>query len=114
MQQLDESLKVALDFAKDNPDTLILVTADHGQAAQILPDGSLFKSIPVAVYPMGMVSRVITPEGQIMLVNYATTPHDFPIEEHTGTTVPLYSNQQIPAMLTQPEIFNLLKDHLQL
>lgn len=114
MQQLDESLKVALDFAKENPDTLILVTADHGQAAQIIPDGSLFKAMPVAVYPMGMLSRIITPEGQIMAVNYATTPHDFPIEEHTGTTVPLYSNQPVPAMLSQPEIFNLLKEHLQL
>ncbi len=113
MEQLEESLQVALAFAEQNPDTLILVTADHGQAAQIIPDGSLFSAMPVAVYSPGKMTRIITPEGQIMAVNYATT-HDFPIEEHTGTTVPLYSNHPIPAMATQPELFGLMSKHLQL
>lgn len=114
LEQLEESVSVALEFAKQHPDTLILITADHGQAAQIIPDPSLFKDFPVAVYPMGLVSRIITPEQQIMTVNYATVPHDFPIEEHTGTSVPIYSNQPVPPMLSQPEIFSLIKNHLEL
>ncbi len=113
MEQLEESLKVALEFAESNPGTLILVTADHGQAAQIIADGSLFSKMPVPVYTPGKMSRIMTPEGQIMAVNYATT-HDFPIEEHTGTTVPLYSNLPVPAMTTQPELFGLMTKYLQL
>jgi alkaline phosphatase len=113
LEQLEESLQVALKFAERNPNTLILVTADHGQASQIIPDGSLFSAMPVPVYSPGKMTRIITPEGQIMAVNYATT-HDFPMEEHTGTTVPLYSNLPIPAMTTQPELFGLMSNHLQL
>lgn len=114
MQQLEESLSIALRFAEENPHTLILVTADHGQAAQIIPDVSLFDAFPVAVYPLGSISRIVTPDGNIMAINYATTPHDFPMEEHTGTTVPLYSNYPLPSMIVQPEIYHLMKTHLQL
>ncbi|MEE3197214.1 MAG: alkaline phosphatase, partial [Pseudomonadota bacterium] len=38
LSQLDDALKVALDFAEKNSDTLILVTADHTHAAQIIAD----------------------------------------------------------------------------
>ena len=35
--QLNEALDSALAFAKSHPQTLIIVTADHGQAAQLIP-----------------------------------------------------------------------------
>jgi hypothetical protein len=49
-----------------------------------------------------------------MAVNYATT--DFFTEEHTGVTVPLMANKVgvglLPSMITQPQIFNIVRDHL--
>lgn len=114
LQQLDESLELALAFAENHPDTLVLVTADHGQAAQLVPERTLFIDIPVPVYSPGHLARIHTPEGAIMGVNYAT--NDFFSEEHTGVNVPLLSNSVgqglVPAMVTQPEIFNIIKNHL--
>ncbi len=114
LKQLDESLAVAIKFAESHPDTLILVTADHGQAAQLVPERTLYSGIPVPVYTPGHVARINTSEGVIMAVNYAT--NDFVSEEHTGVNIPLLSNDvgqgSVPAMLTQPEIFDIIKSHL--
>lgn len=114
LKQLDESLAVAIKFAESHPDTLILVTADHGQAAQLVPERTLYSGIPVPVYTPGHVARINTSEGVIMAVNYAT--NDFVSEEHTGVNIPLLSNDvgqgSVPAMVTQPEIFDIIKSHL--
>ena len=114
LKQLDESLAVAMKFAESHPDTLILVTADHGQAAQLVPERTLYSEIPVPVYTPGHVARINTSEGVIMAVNYAT--NDFVSEEHTGVNIPLLSNDvgqgSVPAMVTQPEIFDIIKSHL--
>ncbi len=105
---------MALEFAKLHPDTLVLVTADHGQAAQLVPERTLFIDIPVPVYSPGYLARINTVEGEIMGVNYAT--NNFLSEEHTGVNVPLLSNAVgqglVPAMVTQPEIFDIIKSHL--
>jgi len=90
LQQLEESLQSALSFANDNPNTLIIVTADHGQAAQIIPESSPYNAFGVAVYTPGHIARIETPEGSIMGINYAT--NDFLMEEHTGTDVSLFAN----------------------
>jgi len=114
LQQLNDALDSAMKYAESHPDTLILVTADHGHAAQIVPDTSLFAASPYPIYRPGHLSRIITPQGQIMAVNYATT--DFFTEEHAGVTVPLMANKVgvglLPSMITQPQIFNIVRDHL--
>ena len=114
LEQLNEALESALAFAEKNPNTLILVTADHGHAAQIIPDKSLFNQFGIAVFTPGHVVRLITPEGAGMAVNYAT--NGFMMEEHTGTQVPLLANEvgigKVPAMVSQPEIYALMIEHL--
>lgn len=114
LQQLNDALDSAIKYAEAHPDTLVLVTADHGHAAQIVPDSSLFSASPYPIHRPGRLSRIITPQGHIMAVNYATT--DFITEEHTGVTVPLLANkvgvELLPSMITQPQIFNIVKDYL--
>ena len=90
IEQLEESLTLALSFAAQHPDTAILVTADHAQAAQILPEPSLYSKYPVPIYSPGLTARVATPEGGMMRINYATN-NGFS-EEHTGANVPLFAN----------------------
>ena len=110
--QLNEALDSALHFAEKHANTLIIVTADHGQAAQLIPDESLFKPFGFPVYTPGKLVRIMTPENGLMAVNYAT--NDFFLEEHTGVNVPLFSNQQglFPTLLSQHELFTFMKDHL--
>jgi alkaline phosphatase len=114
VEQLEEALAAALTFAESHPQTLIMVTADHSQAAQLVPENSLFAAYPIPIATPGKIARIITPQGSIMGVNYAT--NNFMMEEHTGAAVPLYSNREglnrIPPFLQQTQIFTITRDYL--
>lgn len=114
--QLEEALGVALRYAAIHPDTLVIVTADHAQAAQIVPEPSLFESAPIPVYSPGKVARINTPEGGVMRINYAT--NNFVSEEHTGANVPLFANSPkgvvIPTFMRQRDLYALMVNYLNL
>ena len=77
--QLDEAVKVALAFQKRNPDTLVVVTADHSHTSQIVGESS---DTP------GFYATVQTADGAALRVSYGTgkTP---PGQGHTGARVPV-------------------------
>lgn len=114
LAQLEEALASSLAFAETHPHTLVLVTADHSQAAQLIPYVSLFAAYPIPTYTPGKLARLITPEGSHMAINYATT--NFMMEEHTGASVPLYSNKEgrerVPSFVQQPQIFTIMREYL--
>ncbi len=114
LAQLEEALASALAFAEQHPRTLVLVTADHSQAAQLVPAESLFAGFPIPIYTPGKVARIRTPEGSLLAVNYAT--NNFSHEEHTGAAVPVYGNAEavgrVAPFIQQPEIFNITRDYL--
>jgi alkaline phosphatase len=116
MAQLEEALASALAFAGSHPRTLVLVTSDHAQAAQLLPRQSLYAKYPGATYTPGRLARLTTPEGALLVVNYATSR--FIKEEHTGAGVPLFANSEgagrVPPFLQQPQIFSVVRDYLAL
>lgn len=116
LEQLEEALASVLAFATEQPNTLVLVTADHSQAAQLTPETSLFARYPIPVYSPGKVARIETPEGSVMAVNYAT--NNFIMEEHTGGNVPLFGNSiavgQVPAFVKQTDLFTLMRAYLDL
>ena len=118
-QQLFETVQVALNYAKQQGNTLVMITADHGQAAQIVPDGSLFSAFGAPIATPGFLARIETREGGVMAMNYAT--NDFSHEEHTGVNVPLFANKQVKdkagedlinPMLHQTDVFNISKKYL--
>jgi alkaline phosphatase/streptomycin-6-phosphatase len=75
----DAAIAVALDFARRNPDTLIVVTADHAHTAQIIdPVPSTQINHP------GAYSVLTTIDGANMTVNYATEPPGTS-QSHTGS-----------------------------
>jgi alkaline phosphatase len=78
-RQLDEAVEEALAFQKRNPDTLIVVTADHSHTSQIVGETS---DTP------GFYATVQTADGQPMRVSYGTgkTPGG---QGHTGARVPV-------------------------
>jgi len=109
--QLDETLRLVLDYARQHPETLVLVTADHSQAAQLLPEHSVLAN---AASP-GYFARLRTPEGALLGVGYSTNDSTVQ-EDHTGGDVPLLASgpgaQSIPATIRQRDIFGLLTRHL--
>ena len=112
VKQLDETLAFVLEYARSHPETLVLVTADHSQAAQLVPERSWLG--PNAASP-GHFARVLTPEGAIMGVNYATNDSNLQ-EDHTGADVPLFAYGaaagEVPAAVRQTDIFGIMLRHL--
>lgn len=111
--QLDEAVLVALNHAKQHPETLILVTADHGQAAQLIPQIS---DLALQNYSTtGRFARVRTPEGGIMGINYATNNSPF-WEEHSGVQVPIYASgpgvNRLPTFVHQTDVYKIAAAHL--
>ncbi|MDC1144581.1 alkaline phosphatase [Porticoccaceae bacterium] len=116
-QQLNQALAAALEFSETHPETLIMVTADHGQAAQLIPQQSVFLPIDESVHSPGYVARVKTLEDALMGVNYAT--NNFArMGEHTGVQVPLYASgpgvNELPSFILQTEIFSIIANYLRL
>lgn len=115
LKQLDDTLKLVLEYAAANPETLVLVTADHSQAAQLVPETSWLAGVGAA--SPGHFARIRTPEGGVMGINYATNDSNLQ-EDHTGADVPLFAygagSAQIPAAVRQTDIFHIMLRHLQL
>ena len=112
--QLEESLALVRSFASNQPETAIIVTSDHAQAAQILPEPTLYANYPIAIYSPGLTARIRTPEGGMMRINYATN-NGFS-EEHTGANVPLFANdvaaQWLSAFMRQRDVHDAMERFL--
>ncbi|MBY0275139.1 alkaline phosphatase [Candidatus Binatia bacterium] len=78
--ELDRAIQVALDWAAKNPDTLIVVSADHGHTSQIVEAQSASDHSP------GAIATLVTADGQPMVVSYASNLHGRS-QSHTGTQV---------------------------
>jgi alkaline phosphatase len=71
--QLDEAVTEALNFAKKDGHTLVIVTADHAHTSQIV-DGDT----------PGLTTKLTTKDGANMIVSYGTAPQGGS-QQHTGT-----------------------------
>ncbi|MDT9660489.1 alkaline phosphatase [Rhodococcus qingshengii] len=95
---LDEAVQKALEFAKTDGETLVIVTADHAHTSQIVTNVSADdiatiakdQNIPVEraqeiVYP-GLTRKLTTKAGSEMTISYGTS-EDPAVESegHTGT-----------------------------
>lgn len=76
----DAAVRVVLDFARRNPDTLVIVTGDHAHTGQI---------VEADATPAGASSILVTDEGEPMMVTYGTTGGDPRLvsQEHTGAQI---------------------------
>ena len=106
--QIEETLKFVLQYADSHPELLVIVTADHGHAAQII-------SAQRANSSPGYVARLITADKGIMAINYATTTSNTRAA-HSGVQVPILASgpgvEQWPIFMPQTEIFHIARKHL--
>ena len=86
----DAAVKTALDYQRANPDTLVVVTADHGHTSQIVDTGSITP---------GVTATLLTKDGADMTISYATTALPGS-QQHTGT--------QVRIAATGPQAANVL------
>jgi alkaline phosphatase len=78
----DRAIKIGLDFARNHPDTLIVVTADHAHTSQIVPVPSL-----TDLTRPGTLSTLLTKgDRSLMTINYGTRAHG-QSQDHTGSEV---------------------------
>jgi alkaline phosphatase len=101
-KNMDEAVRVALEFAKREGETLVILTADHAHTSQIVETDAV---------PAGFSSKLITDEGEIMQVTYGTgsTPAG---QGHTGSQVrvaaigPQAAN--VIGLIDQTEVFDIM------
>jgi alkaline phosphatase len=86
----DKAIGAALDWQRDHPDTLIVVTADHGHTSQIVSESADANGTNG---PTGYAEDLKTKDGQILRIAYGTAggltrpPADGISQQHTGTEV---------------------------
>ncbi|EJF91093.1 alkaline phosphatase [Bartonella tamiae] len=100
---LDEAVQVALEFAKTNDDTLVIVTADHAHSSQIIP-----AKAPVP----GLAQALLTKDGAIMGISYGNSETDS--QNHTGTQIRIAAYgpnaANVVGLIDQTDLFFIMKD----
>ncbi|WP_461481601.1 alkaline phosphatase [Porticoccus sp.] len=117
LRAFDLAVQAGREFARSHPNTLIIVTADHGQAGQIIPLPEYFLAWGNRQYPPGYYAVLKTRSGELMAVSYATNaPPNGRGEVHTGVNVPVYLQgidaAQVPPLMDQRQLNRLMRDHL--
>lgn len=71
---LDNAVRVALDYAEENPDTLVVVTGDHGHTSQIVPTQGVsgYHKDDYEYSLPGEAGTVNTADGSQMTISYGT------------------------------------------
>ncbi len=103
---LDEAVQVALDFAKRDGNTLVIVTADHAHSTQICyPDAK----------SMGYTQAVMTADGAPMTISYANS-EDVNDTGHTGAQLRIAAYGpgalNVVGLSDQTDLFFTIRDAL--
>ncbi|WP_205697818.1 alkaline phosphatase [Conexibacter sp. SYSU D00693] len=113
----DRAVKLALDFAKERGDTLVVVTGDHAHSTQIVQAGT---------NPPGCSSRLRTKEDAVLQLNFATsTPCPNPStgaagasQQHEGSEVRVVaygpSAGEFVGLTDDTDHFDIFRDALDL
>ncbi len=105
---LDEAVQVALEFARKDGNTLVIVTADHAHASQI---------IEATEKAPGLTQALKTKDGSIMAVSYGNS--DDPDDQgHTGAQLRIAAfgpgAANVTGLTDQTDMFFTIRDALNL
>ncbi len=104
---LDEAVQVALAYAREHGDTLVVVTADHAHSSQIVENGT---KAP------GLTQALNTKDGAVMTISYGNSEEDS--QEHTGAQLRIAAYgphaANVVGLTDQTDLFFTLKNALAL
>ncbi|AJP70760.1 alkaline phosphatase [Sphingomonas hengshuiensis] len=104
---LDEAVQVALEFARADGHTLVIVTADHAHTSQIVGNGTRAP---------GLSAALNTREGGVMTVTYGTAEEGS--QAHTGTQLRIAAYGphavNVSGLLDQTDLHYIIRDALKL
>ena len=107
-QDFDNSIALGLAYAKTHPDTLIVVTADHGHTSQIVEFPQT-----ASHHSPGSFQTLKTADGSQMVVNYATVAGANASQDHTGTEVRIAAQgpqaARVLGVTNQTDLFSTFK-----
>jgi alkaline phosphatase len=105
---LDEAVQVALDFAKGDGKTLIIVTADHAHSSQIIEN---------EMKAPGLTQSLMTKDGAVMTVSYGTDETG-ESQSHTGAQLRVAAfgphAANFVGLTDQTDMFYVIRDALKL
>lgn len=103
-EDLDEAVQKALEFARADGNTLVIVTADHAHSSQIVA--------PDTKAP-GLTQALNTKDGAVMAISYGTAEAD-ESQEHTGSQlrVAAYGPRaaNVVGLTDQTDLFFTMRD----
>lgn len=104
---LDEAVQVALEYAKADGHTLVIVTADHAHTSQIVGNDTRAP---------GLTAALNTHDGAVMTVNYGTEEEGS--QGHTGTQLRIAAYgpraANVSGLLDQTDLHYIIRDALRL
>jgi len=104
---LDEAVQKALEFARKDGNTLVIVTADHAHSSQIVANDS---KAP------GLTQTLKTKEGGVMTLSYGNSEEDS--QGHTGTQLRIAAYgphaANVVGLTDQTDLFYTLKSAMEI
>lgn len=102
---LDEAVQKALEFARSDGNTLVIVTADHAHSSQILENGS---KAP------GLTQALTTKDDAVMTISYGNSEEDS--QNHTGSQLRIAAYgphaANVVGLTDQTDLFFTMKNAL--
>ena len=89
MVEFDRAAKLAVEYAEKNPNTVVIITADHGGSTQNIHHPYYENYERTAKNLPGLYELLITKGGSEMTVYYGTDNIDD--QAHTGVNVPIFT-----------------------
>lgn len=103
---LDEAVQAALEFARKDGNTLVIVTADHAHASQIIGND---------VKAPGLSQALVTRDDAVMSVTYGNSD-DVDDQEHTGAQLRIAAYgpgaANVSGLTDQSDLFFTIRDAL--
>ncbi|WP_074011845.1 alkaline phosphatase [Candidatus Sodalis sp. SoCistrobi] len=101
---LDEAVQIALEFARAEGNTLVVVTADHAHSSQI---------IEADAKAPGLTQALTTKDGAVMAISYGNS-EDAESQGHTGTQLRIAAYgphaANVAGLTDQTDLFYTLRD----
>lgn len=115
MLAFDRTVKMAAQYAKRHGDTAVIVTADHGQATQVIYKPVADDGPESRDHLPGLYQLLLTKGGNELNTYYGTNNLDD--QSHTGINVPIYTYgldnpEALTGVIQQTEIYGVMKDFL--